>query len=424
MTIEKSQYDCVVVGGGPAGSTVAALVADAGHSTLLVEREKMPRFHVGESLMPETYWVFERLGVLDKMQNSEFVKKVSVQFVASSGKESQPFFFKEHDPRECSQTWQVERADFDKMLFDNAADKGAECHDNTRLRDVLLDGERATGVRLETADGTLSDVSCRVLVDATGQQAFLANRLGIRVDDPNLKKVAVWTYYQGASREAGEHGGATIIMHTETKESWFWYIPLRDDITSIGVVGDTDYLLKGRGKPADVFEEELTRCPGLVERLQDAERTSEFHVAKEFSYQTRQHAGDGWVLVGDAFGFIDPIYSSGVYFALKSGVMAADCIIDGLQKNDTSAKQLSKWSDEFKAGSKWIRKLVDAYYTNEFSFGAFMRDHPQFQGNLTDLLIGRIFYDEAGNIFDAMDPILGQVTRNRGSARVASDTAN
>ena len=152
----------------------------------------------------------------------------------------------------------------------------------------------------------------------------------------------------------------------------------------------------------------MGKCPGLTERLVDAELTSKFHVAKEFSYETKQHAGDGWVLIGDAFGFIDPIYSSGVYFALKSGEMAADAIVEGFKKNDTSATQLGSWTDEFKDGTQWIRKLVSAYYTNEFSFGHFMRDFPQHQGNLTDLLIGRIFYDGAGRIFDDMDSAIGE----------------
>jgi flavin-dependent dehydrogenase len=143
----------------------------------------------------------------------------------------------------------------------------------------------------------------------------------------------------------------------------------------------------------------------------NAELVSEFRVAKEFSYTTSQHSGDGWVLVGDAFGFIDPIYSSGVYFALKSGEMAADCIIEGLNAGDTSAVQLGKWTGEFKEGSKWIRKLVSAYYTNEFSFGHFLKHHPQYSGNLTDLLIGRIFHEGAGKIFDDMDPMLDEARR-------------
>ena len=143
----KDQYDCIVMGGGPAGSTAAALIAAAGFSTLLVEREAVPRFHVGESLMPECYWTLERLGLLERMRTSDFVKKGSVQFVSHTGKESQPFFFREHDPRECSQTWQVERADFDKLLFDNAAEKGAECRDRTRVLSVLFEGSRAPQAR-------------------------------------------------------------------------------------------------------------------------------------------------------------------------------------------------------------------------------------------------------------------------------------
>ncbi len=418
----KNSYDCIVVGGGPGGSTAAALVAQAGFSTLLVEREKVPRFHVGESLMPETYWTLERLGVLERMQRSDFVRKVSVAFVNESGKESQPFFFKEHDPRDCSTTWQVERADFDKMLFDNAAAKGADCFDQTRVRDVLLDGKRAVGVRLETAGGESREVRATVVVDATGQQSVIANRLGLRDDDPKLKKAAIWGYYRGARRDPGEHGGATIIMHTSGKDSWFWYIPLRDDVTSIGVVGNNDYLLRGRGRSAEVFEDELVKCPALVDRLMNATLVSDFRVAKEFSYATKQHAGDGWVLVGDAFGFIDPIYSSGVFFALKSGELAADAIIEGLKSGDTSGKQLGKWADQFKSGTKWIRKLVGAFYENDFSFGRFMREHPEHRGNLTDLLIGRIFYDGAGRIFDDMDPELERVKDEEKPAKMISSS--
>jgi flavin-dependent dehydrogenase len=304
----------------------------------------------------------------------------------------------------------VTRADFDKMLFDNAAEKGAECHDQTRVMDILREQDRVVGVTLKTAKGELHEVRSQVLVDATGQQAFLANRLGLRVDNPALRKVAIWGYYRGARRDSGEHGGATIILHTCDKSSWFWYIPLADDITSIGVVGDRDYLLKGRGQPSDVFEDELVKCPALVERLMNAELSSEFRTAKEFSYSTKQNAGDGWVMVGDAWGFIDPIYSSGVYFALRSGELAADAIVAGLRSGDTTASQLSGWYEDFAAGTRWIRKLVDAYYNNDFSFGRFLRDYPQHAGNLTDLLIGRIFHDGAGRIFDDMDPELAKAT--------------
>jgi flavin-dependent dehydrogenase len=403
----KSAYDVVILGGGPAGATAATLVAEAGFDTLLVEREKMPRFHVGESLMPETYWTFKRLGILPKMQESNFTPKLSVQFVSHNGKESQPFFFPKHDPRECSRTWQIERAEFDKMLWDHAEEKGAEVHDETRVMRILFDDHRrARGVTLQNGNGDLVDIEARVVMDGTGQQCVIANQLGLKRVDPNLRKAAIWSYYRNAHRDPTEHGGATIIMHTEEKKSWFWFIPLSNDITSVGVVGDNDYLLKGRGTPDQVFEEELAICPGLVRRLPDAELVSKHHVAKEFSYTTTQQSGDGWVLIGDAFGFIDPIYSSGVYFALRSGELAADAVVEGLRNDDTSAEQLGAWVDSFKDGTQLIRKLVSAYYTNDFSFGRFMKEHPEHQDNLTDLLIGRIFYDGAGRIFDDMDPAL------------------
>lgn len=404
-------YDVVVMGGGPGGSATSALVAEAGYSVLLVEREAVPRFHVGESLMPEAFWSFERLGVLDKMRNSDFAKKLSVQFVSHSGKESNPFFFEKHDPRECSQTWQVERSVFDQMLFDNAADKGARCRDKTRVTNVLFDGDRATGVELGLEDGSTQQVKSRVVVDATGLSAILANRLDLRQDYNHLKKIAIWTYFENAERDAGPHGGATIILHTKMKDSWFWFIPLRNNITSVGVVGDRDYMLNGRSTPENTFSEELELCDAMQRRLATAKQVEKHRIAREFSYKTSRQSGDGWVLVGDAFGFIDPIYSSGVYFALKSGELAADAIVDGLQKNDLSAKQLGKWINDYSTGTQWIHKLVEAYYTNEFSFGKFLQGNPHHIGDLTDLLIGRIFHDSAGDIFDDMEPAMAKAVK-------------
>lgn len=403
----QEQYDVVVIGAGPAGSTTAGLVSQAGLKTLLLEREAFPRFHVGESLMPECYWPLQRLGLVERMKESKFVKKRSVQFVAASGKESQPFYFTEHDPRECSTTWQVERADFDQLLFDRAGELGADCYDQTRVLDVVFDEDKqAKAVKLRTRDGETKTVECKVVVDATGQSSMIAHKLGLREDIPNLKKAAIWGYYKNARRDDGINSGATIIMHTVEKDSWFWFIPLSDDVTSIGCVGDNEYMVKTELSVEDRYQLEISRCPGLQERLVDAERVGKLHVAKEYSYWTKQHAGEGWVLVGDAFGFIDPIYSSGVYFALTMGDRAANSVIEAFEKNDFSGEQLGSWCDEFKAGSQWIRKLVEAFYSKEFSFGKFMAEHPEYKGNLVDILIGRVFHSEAGNIFESMDPAM------------------
>lgn len=402
------EYDCVVMGAGPAGGTAAALVAEYGHRTLLVEREKMPRFHVGESLMPEVYWTLKRLGVLEKVKAAGvFTVKNGVQFVTDSGRESQPFFFQEHDPRECALTWHVQRSEFDQILFENAAEKGADCFDGTRVTDIELSGPGPHRIEITDAGGMKRSVSARVIVDATGQQALIANKLGLKIMDPELRKAAIWGYFRNGRRNGDERTGpeVTCILHTKGKKAWFWYIPLSDGSISVGLVGDNDYILKGRGKPAETFYEELDNCDGVKQRLANAERIGDLRVAREFSYGTQQHAGDGWVLIGDAYSFIDPVYSSGVFLALKSGEFAADAIHAGLERNDVTAAQLGNWTEKYDAGLRLFRKLVDVFYTNEFSFGEFMKQYPEHRRNLTDLLIGRVYGEEKpGEIFDVIDP--------------------
>ncbi|MCA9240748.1 MAG: FAD-dependent oxidoreductase [Planctomycetales bacterium] len=419
MPTARQSYDCIVLGGGPAGSTAAALVSQAGLDTLLVERDSFPREHVGESLMPETYWVFEKLGVLDQLKASRFARKVGVQFVNNTGKESQPFFFRSHDPRECSETWHVDRAEFDQMLLENARSKGAECLDQTRALDVLLEGERVVGVRLQNADGSASRVASRVVMDCTGQQSLLANKFGVKRINPELKKASIWRHYRGAERDESGGGVKTIISHTRDKRAWFWYIPQGDDLVSVGVVGDNDYLLKGRGKPEHVFQEELAKCDGVRERVQHAEPLDDLRVAKEFSYSTERSAGDGWVLAGDAWGFIDPVYSSGVYFAMKSADMAAECAIDALKHNDPSAARLGAWCAEFASGTKWVRKLVHAFYSGEFRVGKFAREYPQHMPALTNLLIGRMFDAGVPEMFQDLDPWLERMTAEGGEDEMA-----
>ncbi len=408
-TNDSLTFDCIVIGGGPAGTTVAALVAQAGHRVLLLEREKFPRFHVGESLMPEAYWTFQRLGVLDKMKQSHHTKKYSVQFVNQTGKESQPFYFFEQYDHESSQTWQIVRSEFDQMLFDNAREKGADCRDQTRVMEVLFEGDRAVGVKAQAADGTVQEFRSRVIVDASGLVAFIANRLKLVQSIPELRKSAIWTYFKGARREAGFDEGATLVLHTSDKQGWFWYIPLANDIVSVGVVGNVDYLLKGRGTPEQIFNEELDNCVAAKSRVAVGERVDDFRVLREFSYASKQPAGNGWVLVGDAFAFLDPIYSSGVFLALKSGELAADCVADALTTGDTSAERLGRWVEPFAAGMHWIRKLVFAFYNDNFSFGQFMKEFPQHKGNLTDLLVGKVFHPSAGEIFKDMQPILDRM---------------
>ncbi len=398
------EYDVIVAGGGPAGSTTATLIAQRGHRVALFERERFPRFHIGESLIPETYWVLKRLNMLQKMQESHFVKKYSVQFVNASGKLSAPFYFWDNKPHECSQTWQVVRSEFDHMLLQNAREHGAEAHEGVHVLDVLFEGDRAVGVRIKDVDGTRREVRARVVVDASGQAALLQNRFKLRLWDPVLNKGAIWTYWKGAYRDTGRDEGATMVLQTADKQGWFWYIPLHGDIVSVGVVAPFDRLFKGRDNHELTYEQEVAQAPAVKSRVATAQRATGYFVTRDYSYRSRQVAGDGWVLVGDAFGFLDPLYSSGVLLALRSGEMAADAICDGFERDDTSAAQLGRWGAGFNEGVDRMRRLVCEYYDG-FSFGAFVRAYPDLRNTVTDLLIGDLFTDRVDKVWAPMESL-------------------
>jgi flavin-dependent dehydrogenase len=337
------------------------------------------------------------------MKASHFIRKYSVQFVTPSGKHSAPFYFHDNKPHECSQTWQVRRSEFDIMMLENAAEHGVQIHQPARVLDVMFEGERAVGVQVAGADGSPREIRADVVVDASGQSSMLINRLKLRVPDPDLNKGAIWTYWQGAYRDEGKDEGATVVLALKEKQGWFWYIPMHDDIVSVGVVADFDYLFKGRSDHETTYFEEMDRCPAVRQRVSQGQRVSgPVKATKDYTYKAKQAAGDGWVLIGDAFGFLDPLYSSGVLLALKSGELAADAIVEGLQTGDTSRAQLSKWEAGYVVGMNRMRKLVCEYYDG-FNFGQFIRRFPHHRGSITDLLIGDLFKDELDNVLCDID---------------------
>ena len=394
--VELTQPRVIVIGGGPSGTTAATLIAQRGYKVRLLEREHFPRYHIGESLIPQTYHVMQRLNMLDKMKASEFVRKYSVQFVGSSGRLSEPFYFLDHKPHESSQTWQVKRSEFDMRMMNNAMDHGVDVQQGVRVLEVLFEGDRAVGVRVQDEAGGGERIErADVIVDASGQSSLIMGRLGIRDWDPALKKAAVWTYWEGAQRDTGRDEGATVVLQIQGKAGWFWYIPLHDNIVSVGAVADYGYLFKNRDTKdfEAIYNAEVDKCPAVKERISIGKRVEPFRAAKEYSYRSRSAAGNGWVLVGDAYGFLDPLYSSGVLLALKSGELAADAVCEGLAKGDTSGAQLGKWEPDYVRGMERMRSLVCAYYQG-FSFGKFVANHPHRKGDITDLLIGDLFRPE------------------------------
>lgn len=398
----NTAYDVVVIGGGPAGSTVSTLLAQRQYRVLVIEKERFPRFSIGESLMPGTYWTFKRLGMLEKLRASHFPRKYSVQFVSASGRESQPFYFFQTNPHESAVTWQVLRSEFDLMMLENAAEHGVDVWQGTLVKEVLFEGDRAVGV-LALKDGKPCEVRAKVVVDASGRNAFLSKRLNMRHPDPQLKKAAVFAHYENVIRDPGIDEGVTLVLNIRDNLGWFWYIPLPNNVVSIGVVANPSVLFEGRARdPEKVLEEEIVLCPTVKARLVPARRVSPVQVLNDFSYRSLQPSGHGWVLIGDAYGFLDPIYSSGVLLALKSGEFAADTIHEAFRTGDFSGEQLGGFHPTMYRGIEAMRKLVYAFYSRNFSFGQFVRNHPEYQKNLVDLLVGDVFKPEAGEIFKVM----------------------
>jgi len=400
----KTKYDVIVIGGGPAGSTVASILSREGKSVVLFEKEKFPRHHIGESLMTDTYFTFQRMGLLEKLKASPFVRKYSVQFANPAGKESRPFYFFEGLHHEAAVTWQVTRAQFDLMLIEHAADQGADVYQETQIKRVLFDGSRAYGVEALMTDGLLVQFEAPVIVDATGQSAMLSNKFGWRVRDPKLKKAVLYSYFKGAHREPDLNGGATLVLRTpKGSNGWFWYIPLENDITSVGVVADPEYLVKGRGQDlAKIFHEEIEKVESCRRRVVGAERVDKIYSILDYSYRSTHNAGDGFILIGDAYGFLDPIYSSGVLLALKMAELAADRIHDAFQHNDFSAARLGKTQAMLDNGIESMRKLVYAFYNEGFSFSQFLNKYPDQRANIITLLMGNVFKEGVDDIYGPM----------------------
>jgi flavin-dependent dehydrogenase len=394
--LSNDTHDVLILGAGPAGCAAATVLAEHGRRVLLVEREEFPRYRVGESLIPFCWYPLDRLGLTERLDASGFiVHKNSVQFASTDGQVSKPYYYFQHRDHPSSRTWQVVRSDFDQLLLDSALDRGVELL-RASAKDLVWEDGSVVGAELELADGTRTTRRARVTIDATGRDGLAMARNRWREQDAQLKKVALWTYYEGALRDPGLDAGATTIAYLPGK-GWFWYLPLAHDTVSVGIVAEPDYLYRDTREPAAIFEREVRVQPWIERHLAPGRASGEFRVTRDFSFRSRYCAANGLVLVGDAFAFLDPVFSSGVYFALHSGVLAGDNVHWALDQGDVSAARFECYGRSFRAAIEPMRKLVHAFYDVDFNFGDFLKAHPEHRPGVTDVLIGDLDKD-----FDAM----------------------
>lgn len=402
----KNKYDVIVVGGGPAGSTTGALLAEKGHDVLILEKEKFPRYHVGESLMPFCYFPLERLGLVDTLMDSGNPRKYCVQFVRQDGFLSQPFYFFQHFDHPSSTTWQVWRSEFDKMILDKARENGASVLEETQAKSLIKSENRVEGVVVESKDLGELELRAPLVIDASGRDCFAAHKEKWMVRDPELKKIALWTYYKGAKRDPGLDEGATTVAYLPGK-GWFWYIPLSGDMVSVGIVAEHQYLFNGSTKDhAEIFQREVQNNEWIKEHLAEGEQTGEYRVTGDYSYRNRYCAIDGLALAGDALGFLDPVFSSGVFLALKSGVMLADEVDEALKNNQPlNASCFENYGKRMQSSIETMRKIVYAFYDENFSFGDLVKRGDHLRAALTDCLIGNVDDQDFKELFESMSDL-------------------
>ncbi|MGK0302492.1 MAG: flavin-dependent dehydrogenase [Planctomycetota bacterium] len=353
-------HDVVVVGAGPAGSVAASYLAKHGHSVLVIESERFPRFHVGESLLPLGNYVFDEIGCADKIAARGFQPKHGGQLRSGCGTYHVVFDFKTNRI-EPSTTVQVHRAEFDKLLLDHAESLGAEVV-VARARSYEID-EAGVSVAFASGGEPARTVRSRVIIDASGRGGFVAKGEGVRIPDTELQKAAVFAHFRSVPRDEGIRADDTRIVSLPNS-GWSWWIPLSEDLTSVGVVLDIDeYRKKDKGDLDAIFTEAVQSTSLPAELLRDAERVTEFRVESGFSYGTQSYVGDRWFLAGDAGSFLDPVWSSGVQLALQSGLESAQAAIVGyLQPAPRREWAAKHYERKLRRRYEFVRRFVIAFY--------------------------------------------------------------
>jgi halogenation protein CepH len=352
------KQNIIVIGGGPGGSTAAALLAKQGFDVLVIEREKFPRYHIGESLVPGIWPIIEELGLREELMRANHTVKEGITL--RWGAKREPWSVTFGETGVYPHAFQVERAHFDHMLLRNARRSGAMVLEETSVTEVLFEDGRCCGVRYATRGGTPVTARANWVIDASGQTGVLARALDLREYDPVLKNIAIWGYFERAEFYTGSREGNILIENMP--DGWLWVIPLRDGTCSVGWVSPVN-VVKASG--ADLEELIMRRIRESVECariLRNAKRVSALHTCKDWSYRSKCFQGPGFALTGDAAGFVDPLFSTGVFLAMNAGSLVAKCLGQALRVPESAAQHMAHYEEVYRGFLEVVFSFVHYFY--------------------------------------------------------------
>lgn len=361
--MNSGEFDAIIIGGGPGGSSAATFLAREGKRVLVLEKEVFPRFHIGESLLPCNMTIFKQMGVLPALYEAGCLRKFGARFELGNGTASTRFAFRLGKYNEEPEAIQVERAVFDHVLLKHARAAGADIREGWMVSKFTSD---ANGVSVEATDpdGKAHQFRAAYLIDASGRGNVTGNQEGLKVMHPNHRKLAVFAQFTGVRRDEGEASSDIIIVRLENK--WFWIIPIGAEKTSVGLVIDPTEFANEKGTPQEVLERWIEATPTVKERMTNARRLIPVQTTSDFSYYNKRIVGDRLLRVGDAAGFMDPIFSAGVFLAMWSGKLAAETVAHAIATGKPGGRRFAQYEKRVRRSLTQYWRMVNNYYTTPF----------------------------------------------------------